>query len=191
MMDGTTFVNEDYITIGVAFLSIILGVYILGRREADGAWGLGLWDARIFAAFLTFLGLGIAGAWLSNNLEAGNLVDVLGEDAANAADIVGFLTGLALTVAVVSASMFDKQAPLPSWAKNLTALLGLGLLFASGLTITVQSFYNADFAGEFLMLEMPLFPMNEFLASIWTAGLLSLCGAALLGLIADAREVVE
>ena len=190
-MDGTEFVNEDYITIAVAFVSVILGVYILGRREADGMWGLGLWDARVFAAFLTFLGLGIAGAWLSNNLEAGNLVDIFGDDSADFANTIGFLTGLALTVAAISASMFDKDAPVPSWARNLVALLGLGILFASGLTITVQSFYNGEFTGEFLMVDMPLFPMNEFLASIWTAGLLSLCGAALLGLIGDAREVVE
>ena len=124
-MDGTEFVNEDYITIAVAFVSVILGVYILGRREADGMWGLGLWDARVFAAFLTFLGLGIAGAWLSNNLEAGNLVDIFGDDSADFANTIGFLTGLALTVAAISASMFDKDAPVPSWARNLVALLDL------------------------------------------------------------------
>lgn len=184
--------NEDYITIGVSVVTILAGVYILGRREADGAWGLGLWDARVFAAFLTFTGIGIIAMWFANL--GGNPIGIDArafEDQPELLEAVGFIAGLSFTVAAVSASVFDKDAPLPGWAKNLVALLGLGILFASGLTITVQSFYNADFAGDFLGITMPLFPMNEFIASIWTAGLLSLCGAALLGLVANVRETVE
>ena len=184
--------NTDYITIGASIVTILAGIYILGRREADGAWGLGLWDARIFAAFLTFMGIGILAMWVANL--AGSSTDSAAralEDQPMLINAMGFIAGLAFTIAAVSASVFDKNAPVPDWGKNLVALLGLGILFASGLTITVQSFYNEDFTGEFLGVTMPLFPMNEFLASIWTAGLLSLCGAALLGLVSNAREVVE
>lgn len=184
--------NTDYITIGVSIITILAGIYILGRREADGAWGLGLWDARIFAAFLTFFGLGMLAMWFSN---LGGLVGDyearMFEDQPELLETIGFLAGLFFTIAAISASVFDKEAPLPNWMRNLVALLGLGVLFASGLTITVQAFYNADFSGEFLGITMPLFPMNEFLASIWTAGLLSLCGAALLGVVSNAREAVE
>ncbi len=190
-MDGTVFENADYITLAVSVISFILGIYVLGRREASGSWGLGLWDARVFASFLVFLGIGVSGMWFSNNLADGNLVDMFGEDSPEWANAIGFITGISLTVAVITASMFDKEAPIPSVAKNLVALLGLGMLFASGLTITVTEFYNPDFTGEFLMNNMPLFPMNEFLASIWTAGLLSLCGAALLGVVSDAKELTE
>lgn len=174
--------QTDYITLGVGLITILAGIYILGRREADGAWGLGLWDARIFATFLTFTGIGILSMWTANS-------ETFDSVAVN--EGIGFLAAITLTVAAVSASVFDKDAPLPKWTKNLVALLGLGILFASGLTTTVQAFYNTDFAGEFLGVTMPLFPMDAFLASIWAAGLLSLCGAALLGLVSSAKELAE
>ena len=170
----------DYQVIAASILLILTGVYIAGRREADGVWGLGLWDARVFATFLTFCGVGVLAMWGSEE-----------STSANWSEALGFLAGITFTVAVIAGSAFDKDAPVPDWARNLFALLGLGLLFASGLTITVQSFYNADFSGDFLGITMPLFTMNEFLASIWAAGLLSLCGAALLGLVASARKLEE
>jgi len=171
----------DYQVIGASILLVLTGVYIAGRREADGMWGLGLWDARVFATFLTFFGIGVLSMWGSRYEEV----------TTNWSEVLGLLAGITFTVAVIAGSAFDKDAPIPDVAKNLVALLGLGLLFASGLTITVQAFYNPDFTGEFLAISMPLFPMDAFLASIWAAGLLSLCGAALLGLVASARKLEE
>jgi hypothetical protein len=192
-MNGTEFVMADWITAGIGTVMILAAFFVAGRgggnNGADGPFGLFLWDARTFASFLFFGGLGTLGMWLAVNMDEGNLVDILGENAPDYANLFGLLTGLAYTAAVLSAGMFAPDAPLPKWVGAVISAAGFTVLFASGLTITVNAFYNAEFTGGTWADFMPLFPMNEFVASVWTAVLLALSAAAVNGIIAGMKEI--
>tara|TARA_B100000579_G_scaffold426027_1_gene432644 strand:+ start:4225 stop:4815 length:591 start_codon:yes stop_codon:yes gene_type:complete len=192
-MDGTEFVTMDWVVFIGGVVSILAAFFVAGRgggsNGQDGPFGLYLWDARTFSSFLFFAGLGTLGMWLAVNMDEGNLVDILGENAPDYANFVGLLTGLAYTAAVLSAGMFAPDAPLPKWVGAAVSAIGFTILFASGLTITVSSFYNAEFTGGTWAEWMPLFPMNEFVASVWTAVLLALSAAAVNGIIAGMKEV--
>jgi hypothetical protein len=191
-MENAELINADYYMIGAAFAMVFLGWYVLGSRDSDrgGVFKTGLWDATDFGMVAIFGGVGVLLTWFARNAADGQLNDMFGgADAANdIALYVGVFAGIAFTVAVWRAVKLKVG---PKWIRNIVGVAGWGLLFASGITTTVQHFYTPDFAGEFLFVSMPLFPMEPFLSSIWAATLLTLCGAAFRDLVKSSGELVE
>lgn len=183
------FTTTDWTFFGVGIALLVLGIFVAGRKNEDGPLGLMLWSGTNFSTFCLSAGLGILGMWLSTRLDEGMLVEFLGDGSTDWANTIGLFTGLCLTLAVLVGSMLDKRAPVPSWTGGAIALVGFTILFASGLTITVQEFYNADFTPGWDWI--PLFPMNAFFASIWTTALLGLATASLNGIITAQRQVFD
>jgi len=176
--------NADWILIVGSLALIAIGIFVFGRgTSSKGPFGLDLWSGTAFGAFTLSTGIGLFFAWLSLNTDSGMI------EALSYPEFYGLVAGVFLTVAVLSGSQFSDNGPVPGWAKNIAGVIGFGILFASGLTISVTALYNTSFVGEFMGVSMPLFPMDAYLATIWSAVLLGLAGAALKGLIGDAKDL--
>tara|TARA_B100000579_G_C22848894_1_gene866062 strand:- start:2264 stop:2827 length:564 start_codon:yes stop_codon:yes gene_type:complete len=187
-MDADGFVQSDWILLGASFALFVLGVFVLGRGNRGGPLGLNIWSWNAFGTFAIFTGIGISFAWMAVNIEDGYLWEDLSTEVMN---IIGVVAGVTLTVALLAASQFSEDGPVPDWGKALFGVLAFGLLFASALTISVTTLYNTSFEGEFLFLTMPLFPMDAYIATIWAAVLLGLAGGALKALVGDVRSTTQ
>ena len=182
------FTNTDWTFFIVGASTILLGFLLAGRKEE---WaGLFLWSPRNFASFLILFGIGTLGMWLSNSFEDGTLDVILSENVGDLANTVGLLTGLSFTGAVVVATTI-RGNNLPKVSGAIVGAIGFTVLFASGLTITVKSFYNDAFEGCSWADIMPLFPMNEFITMVWATATLGLAVVAANGIVKGQINLVE
>lgn len=182
------FTNSDWTMASVGFFVIVLGFVLSGRKES---WaGAFLWSPRNFATFLILFGFGVLGMWLSNTLEDGLLETILFDGANEWANTIGLLTGLSFTGAVIVATTV-RGNNLPKVSGAVVGAIGFTVLFASGLTITVQSFYNDAFDGGSWADIMPLFPMNEFIAMVWATATLGLAVVAANGIVKGQINLIE
>jgi len=183
------FTNTDWSFFIGGLACILIGIFVAGRKES--IYGLNIWSTRNFSSFLVLFGLGVLGGWLANAMADGNLDTILWEDVGDLANTFGLLAGLSLTSAVAVASVIDRDAIVPQAVGPGLGAVGFTLLFASGLTITMQSFFDDKFTGGSWGDIMPLFPMNEFICYVWTTLLLGLAVGSANALVRGQTSLVE
>lgn len=183
------FTNTDWTFFIGGLACILIGIFVAGRDEP--IFGLRIWSTKNFSSFLVLFGLGLLGGWLANAMADGNLDTILYDDVGDLANTFGFLAGLSLTSAVAVASVLDRNAIVPSAVGPALGAVGFTLLFASGLTITMQSFFDDAFTGGSWADIMPLFPMNEFICYVWTTLLLGLAVGSASALVRGQTSLVE